>query len=468
MKWTWLWIFVGWLGAIEGMAQSDIVYIENITMEGNQRTRDEIILRELKFRAGDTISVSHLERVLEESEQLVMNTGMFNSANITIKNWRGADNHVHLHLELVETWYIYPVPIFELADRNFNVWWVDQNHSLQRINFGMEFTHLNFTGQRDRIKLTAKYGYTRSYAMKYTLPFINKSQTLGVNADISFSRNRELNYASIDNKQSFYKDEDNKFLYQRFRTSIGFPYRPGYHLVHDLNLLYQQNWIDKFVAQELNPDFFLEGRNLQRSFSLTYRFEYDWRDVRAYPIKGNYFNMELRKVGLGFFKDRDALDAQLQYHHYFPLSDKWSAGVKIGAKASFIRKEQPFNDYRAFGFGQNNLYGYELYVVNGMDMGLSRGFLRYRLFQKDVNFGKWVPIPAFRKMPIKVYFSLNQGAGYINDPYTGEINPFSNRMLFGGGVGLDVILYYDKVLQIQYSYNHLWEKGVFLHFSANI
>lgn len=466
MKWILLCICS--IGFAVLSAQSDLVFIDQITMEGNDQTREEIILRELKFRVGDTIAISRLDQVLEESEQLVMNTGLFNSANITIKNWRGVDNHVHLHLVLAETWYIYPVPIFELADRNFNVWWVEQNHSLQRINFGIEFTHLNFTGQKDRIKLTAKYGYTRSYSMNYTLPYINKSQTLGVSAKVSFARNREINYASVDNKQSFYKDEDAKFLYQRFVAGMVFSYRPGFHLFHDLDISYRQNWIDEIIAEELNPDFFLEGRKLQRALSMTYRFAYDRRDVRAYPLQGSYFTAEAQKVGIGFFGDQDALNLHLRYNYYHPISEKWSSGFRLGSKFSFIRKRQPFNDYRALGYSQNNLYGYEFYIVNGMDMGIGRGFLRYQLLQKNIEFGKIVPIPAFRKMPVKVYLSLNQGAGYINDPFTKDVNPFANRLLWGGGIGLDIVLFYDKVFQIQYSYNHLWEKGVFLHFSANI
>lgn len=445
-----------------------MVFIDNITMEGNRRTRDEIVLRELKFRIGDSIALDRLDQVLKESEQLVMNTGLFNAAKITIKNWRGADNHVHFHLVLAETWYIYPVPILELADRNFNVWWVEQNHSLERLNFGIEFTHLNFSGQKDRLKLTAKYGYTRTYGMTYSLPFINRSQTLGIDAGISFAQNRELNYASVGNKQSFYKDEDGRFLYQRLRTNLGISYRPGYHLIHDFELGYQQSWVADVIATELNPDFFLDGRKLQRAFSLVYRFTYDRRDVSAYPLKGTSLVAELQKTGLGFFHDQDALHLQTQAEYYRSFSEKWSSGLRFGGKLSFIRKQQPFNDYRALGYSQNNLYGYEYYIVNGMDMGIGRAFLRYRLFQKQFEFGKIVPISAFRKMPVKIYLTANQGAGYIKDPYTGAVNPFANRWLYGGGLGLDIVLYYDKVLQIQYSYNHLWEKGVFLHFSANI
>jgi outer membrane protein assembly factor BamA len=457
-----------WLLSNFGWAQNDRIVVEKITMEGNRRTREEIVLRELKFRTGDTVMISALEKLLEESEQLVMNTGLFNSANIIIKNWRGADNHVHFHLELAETWYIYPIPIFELADRNFNVWWVEQNRSLQRINFGIQFTHLNFSGRRDRLLLIAQYGYTRKYAMQYTLPYFNKAQTLGVDAVLSFSQNREVNYASQENKQAFYSNKERRFTYQQFHLSFDFSYRPGFHRFHNVEVAFRQKWVDPFVANELNPDFFLDRRSRQRSVSLAYRFTFDRRDVQAYPLAGTYLNASLTKTGLGVFSDRNALGVEFYYQRYLSLSQKWSTGLLLGSKAELIRKRQPFVDYRALGYQENTLYGYEYYIVNGLDMGLARGFLRYRLLEKGITFGKLMPIAAFRNMPVKVYLSLNQGAAYVNDPYTGAANPFANRMLWGGGIGLDIVLYYDKVLQIQYSYNHLWEKGLFLHFSANI
>ena len=446
--------------------EGQTIEINHVKIQGNQKTRDKIILREMLFETGDRLPDSLFLEQLERSRQLVMNTGLFNEANFTVEEL-GAGK-VDILISVVEAWYIYPVPVFELIDRNFNVWWVEQNHSLDRINFGIEFAHLNFTGQKDKLKLTAKSGYTQSYMLKYSLPFIDRAQTLGILTEVGYARNRELNYNSVDNKQLFFKDPDSRFILQRFQAVSGLVYRPGHHLTHSLRLRYQQNQIDDYIANELNPDFFLNGKKLQRAFFLNYHFIYDFRDVRSYPLSGNLFSTEIRKEGLGLFKDRNALNINLHYDHYWPLSETWSTGVNVSTKTSLIRQQQPFNEYRALGFGRNTLYGYEYYVVNGMDMALAKGFLRVRLTKDELKFGKFIPIKAFRKMPIKVYLNLNQGLGIVNDPYTREINPFSNRVLWGGGLGLDIVLYYDKVFRFQYSYNHLWEHGLFLHFNTNI
>ena len=38
-------------------------------------------------------------------------------------------------------------------------------------------------------------------------------------------------------------------------------------------------------------------------------------------------------------------------------------------------------------------------------------------------------------------------------------------LLWGNGISIDYVTYYDKLLRIEFSANHLGEKGVFLHFS---
>ena len=448
-------------------AQLDFVYIDSISVRGHKKTKENVILREMLISAGDTVSLAELSVLMDRSEELIMNTGLFNMAEISFKAWEGATNRVQLLVNVEEAWYFYPVPIFELADRNFNVWWVEQGRSLQRLNFGMEFAHLNFSGKRDRLKISAKYGYTRKYAVSYNLPFFNKAQTMGLSAEVAFLRNREINYATTGNKQDFFRDEEN-FLYQRFRTDLALSYRPRIRASHDFITGYRQNKIDDIVTQEKNPDFFLDGRSFQRYFLLAYRFAYDKRDVRPYPWKGKYFEAILEKDGLGIFDDRNALTFWANYRHYLPMGKRWSLGLESSAKFSFIREQQPYNDNRAMGFGSRYLHGYEYYIMDGLDMLMGRSALRFRLGEWGMDFGKAVPITAFQKMPIRFYLSLNNDLGYANDPYTGRLNPLSNRILWGGGLGLDIVLYYDKVIQIEYSFNDLLENGLFLHLNLNI
>lgn len=455
------------LAEFYAVAQQDFVYIDGIHIQGNRKTKDNIILRELQFKQGDSVQVNDLPNLIQVSEQMVMNTSLFNKATIRTDTTPLQANHLHVYVTVDEAWYLYPVPFFELADRNFNVWWVEQKRSLQRVNFGTDFTHTNFTGKADRFKLGAKYGYTQSYFVSYSMPYINRKQTLGLSTEISFSRNREVNYATNGNKQLFFRNE-NEFQYTRFRTEVGLKFRPGMRTFHQFNLSYRQNTIADSIATYLNPHFFQYGESLQRYFSFAYQFTFDSRDVRPYPMSGNYISARLERDGLGFFDDRNALTLYSYFDQYFTLTPRLSLALKTGGKVSLIRSRQPYSDNRAIGFGKNYLHGYDYYVVDGMDMGFLKTNTRFKLFENNIKIGRFMPIRQFRAMPVKVFFGVNSDFGYVYEPYNEVNNPLANRLLWGGGVGLDFVFFYDKVLQIEYSVNHLLEKGVFLHINLNI
>ncbi len=455
------------VGAVSGSrAQGDWVILDGIDVTGNVKTNREVVLRELPFRIGDTLLLDMLPERLLEGEQAVMNTGLFSTAAITYQNWKGSEQRMVLRVEVTEGWYIYPVPLFELADRNFNVWWTEQNRSLQRINFGLAFLHLNFTGWRDKLSLKVKYGYTRNYSFSYSYPYLNRQRTLGISTDFGYRRNREVNYLSNGNRQEFYRDED-KFVYTRLGGALGLHWRPRQYASHNVYLGYHRNHIDSVIARELNPDFFLHGREYQRFFDLTYSFDYDKRDIRAYAWKGYRIGGKLQKDGLGIYGDRNGLTAEFWYEKYLPLGSRWSLATQARAKYSLIRKRQPFNDYQAFGFGQNTLPGYEYYVIDGQDMALLKSSMRFRFFDGKITFGRYLP-ESFRKMPLRMAFALHGGTAYVADPFTGSRSVLANRLLGSVGVGLDIVLYYDKVFQVQYSMNHLGERGLYLSFDSNL
>ena len=447
--------------------QVEKLSIQEILIEGNKKTRDQIILRELDFSIGDSIPLEDLTAILEKSRLQILNTGLFTQAKINIKDWDTNHHQLSILITLVENWYIYPFPIFELAERNFNVWWVEQNRSLQRVNYGLRFYYLNISGRRDLLKLVTQFGYTQKYELAYKLPFFNKAQNFGFSTDILYARNKEIAYLTKANKLLF-KRSDDDFLLQRFRVGIALSYRPAINSTHRLKLSFQQNRITDFVSKELNPDFLLNTRTLQRFFSLKYRFTYDRRDIKAYPLSGNYLAASISKKGLSIYKDVKDLSISLAAAQYFSFSTKkWSIELIAKGKLAVSRQKQAYYNNRALGYGEDYIRGYELYVIDGIDYGYFKSSLRYELWNRPINFGKYMPLKALKLMPFKVYFTINNDIAYVNDPYYATQNDLSNRPLWGGGIGLDFVLYYDKVIQIEYSRNHLKENGLFLHFKVS-
>lgn len=449
-----------------GQASSWIT-IDTLIVNGNKKTRVGAILRELPFQPGDTILLNQLTEKLDEGQQRLMNTGLFASADFSYKNWEGATQKVHLQLDLVENWYIYPIPKFELADRNFNVWWKDQKRSLERVNIGLEFKHLNLTGWGDEFEIGFEYGYTRSYYISYKRPYLNRARTLGLETNLSFSRNREVNYATENNKQLFVNSE-NSFMRRQSQLRTALNWRPLLYVKHGFLLEYYYNWVDPSVVTDNNPDYFVNNNNEQQYIRLGYNLRADYRDNRNYPWDGYAYGGDLLKDGIGFFKDRNALILETYLEKYWGFSEKLSVSLGLRGKYNFIRQPQAYQNNRAMGFGSNKMSGYELYLIDGLDMGLLRSNLRWQLFKGNVTFGKWVFLESFRKLPFQVNASFSSDLGYVNSPFNTGNNPLNNKLLWGGGAGLDFLLYYNIVFRVQYSVNQRGETGIFLDFDLGI
>ena len=444
------------------LSSAQIITVDSISLIGNRKTKRHVILRELNFKIGDTLNLDKITERFEENRLLLFNTGIFREADFNVKNWDTESKKAHLELTLAEAIAIIPVPIFELADRNFNVWWKEMDRDLKRINYGLILYYSNLTGHRDRLKMTGQWGYTRKGEIDYKIPGVNKSQTIGLGFNVLVARNQEVPFRALDNRLEFFRSEDT-FLFNRFRSSLRAFYRPKLFSSHNFELFYHNNSIDEQVKTDLNPDFFGNDKVRLSYFAFQYDFISDKRDIKPYPTKGYLFSTTLRKDGLGLTKDRNSLHLTSRYAKYFPLNKRFSIETIVQGRYSFIRKQQPYYDMKALGFNQDYIRGYEFYVIDGLDYIYQKTALRFEIFNRDINFGKLSPIEAFKRMPTRVYLNLNNDLGYTNDPYFNVGNPLNNSLLWGRGIGLDIIVYYAVVIQMEYSINRLGEEGFFLH-----
>ncbi|HEB62468.1 MAG TPA: hypothetical protein ENI82_04865 [Bacteroidetes bacterium] len=303
--------------------------------------------------------------------------------------------------------------------------------------------------------------------MRYSYPFLNKAQTLGFSAKAFFARAKEIGYKTAGNKLLFYRDENN-FLLKRIRGSFSFNYRPKLFEYHNFEIAYRKYSTDNYVQQELNPNFFLADKNSQQYFYLDYEFIFDRRDIKPYPMHGYQLTASIRKEGLGIFKERNGLFTTAVLDKYFSFNKRWSLELNAKAKFSFIRNWHPFNNYKALGYEGDFLRGYELYVMDGLDYFYLKSSFRIKIFEKIYEFNRMMPVKAFKVMPIKIFFTINNDTGYINDPQLGEINPLGNKWLWGGGIGLNFVLYYDKVIRLEYSFNQLHERGLFFQYTLSL
>src|SRR5688572_25022147 len=174
------------------------VTVMSIEIYGLKRTKEKIVLREMTFTQGDTLPQTELGDIIERNRNNLLNLGIFNEVEINISEWDTEKNEIEIVVEVSESWYIYAVPIVEIADRNFNVWWTTYNHDLDRLNLGARLDYLNFSGHNDKFKAKWQTGYTPKQEIEYRFPYFNKKQSLGLTAGLLHSINKEISFESVD------------------------------------------------------------------------------------------------------------------------------------------------------------------------------------------------------------------------------------------------------------------------------
>jgi hypothetical protein len=58
--------------------------------------------------------------------------------------------------------------------------------------------------------------------------------------------------------------------------------------------------------------------------------------------------------------------------------------------------------------------------------------------------------------------------GYVHNSYAHPTNTLANTFLYGYGAGLDLLTYYDIVLNVSYAFNRMGEGGFFFGIKAPI
>jgi outer membrane protein assembly factor BamA len=173
-----------------------LVTIGEILISGNNKTKNEIILRELQLRNGDTVRIWRLNEILKKDRNKVYNTRLFNSATVisTIREKAIAD----IHVTVEERWYFFPVAILDLADPNFNIWWRQRNHDLNRLEYGIRLTQKNVRGMNEEARVTIQVGFTKRFELMYNMPYIDQKKKNGLRFSGSYSTNKNISYKTTD------------------------------------------------------------------------------------------------------------------------------------------------------------------------------------------------------------------------------------------------------------------------------
>ena len=428
--------------------------IRNIDITGNKKTKPSIILRELPFKPGEAFTLQQLVQKFETARRQLMNTALFHDVVVALKNSEGV--YADILVEVKERWYLFPAIYFRPVDRNLNQWIVEQKASLKRVNYGAKILYFNTSGRNDKLEASVSGGYTRQLSFSYERPYFDKKLKWGWNAGFAIGKNREVNYNTIDNKQVFFKDESQfirNFIYARTEIT----YRKAINTKHRIGIAYTQEEV-KDTVLALNPDYFKSGSNHIRVPELYYAMTYYNLDYIPYPTKGYAAEVFVGKKGIN--RTFNLWQLSVKGLGSWPLMPKTFLSLRVLGHLKLPFK-QPFFNQRIFGYGDMQLQGYEYYVMDGVAGAL----IKTSVTREVINFKIRMPHKKDKdglQVPFRIFAKVYGNTGYAHNPRPGE-NFLTNKLLYSGGLGIDIVSLYDFTFKLEWSFNQLGQNGLFLH-----
>jgi outer membrane protein assembly factor BamA len=439
----------------ESYAINGKVVISKIIIDGNTVTRSHVILREIGIHEGDIVSVDSINILTGQNKLRLFNLQLFNEVDQRIE-WHGSN--IDWYITVKERWPLIPSAIVQFADRNFNTWYVTENHDLRRIAAGITLTDKNFRGNLETLAVTAEDGYTQRLGISYMRPYANKGQTNGLGFSLSVAQSRQTYYATDSDKLSYAGAYSGPVISKQFEGGISYLYRPAYASKHIFQVSYKNYRVSDTIVK-LNTRYYAGNSNRARLLELYYRYEYNGVDNWNYSLKGYKLVVQavVRKGIEGLnFQSFANVEAGL-FRNPLP---KWYVSAIFRGRLMYPQ-DQPY--YFSGGLGTQTDYvrGYEYYVIDGSNYGVLRLDLKREVFNNTWS----IPVKYFTAIPLRVYPKIFADAGYITSPSPG--NSFlSNQVLYCVGVGLDVVTLYDIKIRFELAWNHLNQNGLYLHFNS--
>ncbi len=425
------------LHGILGFGQS--MRIDSIHFVGNEKTRENILRRELDFQEKDSLNIQELNERIEFNRRKLMNTNLF--------IWVKSDYHqlpngnLSINYECLEQWYVLAYPIFQLADRNLNDWW-SRGHDFDRAIYGLHFMHNNFMGRNEKVVIKAETGFTDKLEISYQNPYLDPKKTLGMTINLAYSTQKNLAYKTNQDTLTYFQSD--AILREKWIGGIQFRKRFRFYDFQTLEFKYNHSIIADTIVK-LNPAYFGGNKTEQNYAQLGYSFSYDFRDFVTYPLRGRKIDVSFTKYGILPNDQVDFWEATAAVAFFFDLGSRFFLASQVKTKLSrdgFI----PYANTRGLGYGNDLVRGYELNVIDGTNFFLWRNTFKFQLISTILRI-PFVKYKQFNQMPISIYPTVFTDIGFVYNSNK-ETRNSTNQWLFGTGLGFDFVTYYNFVCKV--------------------
>ena len=292
--------------------------IDSIKVTGNNITEEFIILRELTFGVGDTVT----SKTLNYNEERIFSLGIFNKIKLKVEKDNGKNI---LNIIVEESWYIYPIPFAEL-----------ENSDWSKLSYGIVVLIKNFRGRNETLQGKIKLGYDPAFALEYYNPSLLYKSNIFLNAGIAYGTTRNRSKIA----KAIYGDD---FNYTYVTDLFGVGYR-----INTFNWVSMNVGYNYYEAPKYFKGITASESRTDKILSFGFRYNYDTRDLVQFPREGTYFSYYMQFKGLGINKT-DYRVFTIDLREYWKLIGDLSGKIRLTTRQTAGRLI-PFYDYSFLGF----------------------------------------------------------------------------------------------------------------------
>jgi len=403
-----------------------VEWVKSIVIEGNEKTKDFVILREMSTKIGDRLNPD----ALLEDQSRIYSLRLFNKVVVSSET---EGDSATVFVDVSERWYWFPYPIVGFRYRDFS-----------KLYYGAGFTHQNFRGRNEKLYVSFAVGYDRWLSLYYQNPKLTDDDDIFLGFGGSYGRLPNLSVQSSAYEQYYY--DTNVSLGKRYGLYQTIIATVGYDI---------QQVSDPSVGRTLSSS----GRDAYGYFAFNY--SYDSRDIAEYSTKGSYIGLGFNKSGFGE-SQVNLITYAYDVRQFVPLNDDWSIGVRSFGNftgGGLI----PIYRHVYYGYSER-LRGYFRDIQEGEDIMGGNLELRFAILKPRYLTLPFIPVPEFSVLRYGLYAGIFADGGkvwYRNQPFPGT------DWRSGYGAGLHFLLPYSLVVRTEYALNNMGRGEFFVDLDAS-
>ncbi len=335
--------------------------VEDFKVKGNVKTKDKVILREIRLKKGEPFNSTLARRSLHR----IQNLGFFEDVNMKLNPGR-EPNAVEMEITVAE---------MNTGTFGIGAGYSDADGFVGMVSVGDK----NFRGTGDSIQVRWEFGGAdnRNYEFSYRKPWLDKKET-SLNLTLYDLTNE---YADYDRNG----DEIARYDKKRRGQEITLGRPQGEFVRHFITLKHRDDKyvekVDGYSTQYYEPDYkgetygktYQERRkeNFGSTNSITYSRVYDSRDNIYDPHAGKRNSYTFEWAGLG--GDFKFEKISVNYRYYLPMQRNRALAFDLAA--GYAWGDMPLSQRFSVG-GADTLRGYRDDQFKGNSM--LRGTAEYR------------------------------------------------------------------------------------------